>query len=95
MRSRYTAYTRGHLDYLRKTWHVDNCPQNLTVPAGTNWLGLQIKAVVAGSADEAFGTVEFVARSKLNGRASRLHETSRFERVNGLWVYKDGTLNSR
>jgi uncharacterized protein YchJ len=37
------------------------------------------------SADHS--TVEFIARSKLGGRALRLHETSRFERVNNHWLY--------
>jgi SEC-C motif-containing protein len=36
--------------------------------------------------------VEFVARYKLNGRAFRLHETSRFERVGGRWLYVDGEI---
>ncbi|HMR70993.1 MAG TPA: YchJ family metal-binding protein, partial [Rubrivivax sp.] len=42
--------------------------------------------------DAAHAEVEFVARSKLGGRAQRLHETSRFERRDGRWVYVDGTL---
>jgi len=34
--------------------------------------------------------VEFVARSKSGGRATRLHETSRFVREDGRWLYVDG-----
>ena len=34
--------------------------------------------------------VEFVARSKLAGRASRLHEVSRFVKEDGRWYYLDG-----
>jgi SEC-C motif-containing protein len=34
--------------------------------------------------------VEFVARSRLAGRASRMHETSRFAREHGRWFYVDG-----
>jgi len=37
--------------------------------------------------DAEHGTVEFVARSKLAGRADRLHELSLFERVDGRWLY--------
>jgi len=37
-------------------------------------------------------TVEFVARSKLGGRAQRLHEVSRFVREGGRWYYVDGEL---
>jgi SEC-C motif-containing protein len=36
--------------------------------------------------------VEFVARSKLGGRAHRLHETSRFVRDAGRWFYRDGDV---
>jgi len=36
--------------------------------------------------------VEFVARYKLNGRAFRLHEVSRFARVDGRWLYVDGEI---
>jgi SEC-C motif-containing protein len=42
--------------------------------------------------DDDHATVEFVARSKLGGRAHRLHETSRFERVDRRWLYVDGDL---
>jgi len=33
------------------------------------------------------GIVEFVARSKLGGRAHRLHEVSEFVREGGRWFY--------
>ena len=43
--------------------------------------------------DADHATVEFVARSKLGGRAHRLHEVSRFERIDGRWYYRDGDLS--
>jgi SEC-C motif domain protein len=36
--------------------------------------------------------VEFVARSKQGGRATRLHEVSRFVREGGRWYYLDAAL---
>jgi SEC-C motif domain protein len=36
--------------------------------------------------------VEFVARSRLAGRAHRLHERSRFAHEHGRWFYVDGDL---
>jgi SEC-C motif-containing protein len=42
--------------------------------------------------DDDHATVEFVARSKLGGKAQRLHETSRFVREGGCWFYVDGDL---
>ena len=37
-------------------------------------------------------TVEFVARSKLGGRAHRLHEISEFILEEGRWTYLRGEL---
>ncbi len=37
-------------------------------------------------------TVEFVARYKVNGRAHRLHEVSRFVLEDGRWFYLDGSF---
>ena len=93
MRSRYTAYTLGRLDYVRATWHPATCPAELHAVPGLRWLGLQIKRVTGGSERDATGTVEFVARSKLGGRAERLHETSTFERIDGRWVYCRGDMH--
>jgi SEC-C motif-containing protein len=54
------------------------------------WLGLDVRMHTVQGAEHA--TVEFVARSKLGGRAQRLHETSRFVREEGRWFYVDGDL---
>lgn len=92
MRSRYCAYAIGHLEYLRQTWHPSTRPAELEpMPAGLRWLGLELRAHRPDGPDGA--TVEFVARSKLGGRAHRLHETSRFVREGGQWWYLDGLLH--
>jgi SEC-C motif-containing protein len=93
MRSRYTAYARERLDYVRATWHPKTCPSELRPVPGLRWIGLQIRRVEAGGPQDTIGTVEFVARSKLGGRAARLHETSSFERVDGRWVYCHGHVH--
>jgi SEC-C motif domain protein len=89
MRSRYSAFVRDDLDYLLATWHARTRPASLTPnPAGTKWLGLEVRRHAVIDADHA--TVEFVARHKLGGRAGRLHEISRFVREAGRWFYVDG-----
>jgi SEC-C motif-containing protein len=45
--------------------------------------------------DAEHAIVEFVARYKIGGRAHRLHETSRFVRVDGHWLYTDGDIHPR
>lgn len=94
MRSRYTAYVLGLADYLLATWHPSTRPAAIEPdPPGLRWLGLEVKRSAQPDADHA--SVEFVARSKLGGRAHRLHETSRFVREDGRWLYVDGDLHER
>lgn len=95
MRSRYTAYTLGRVDYLTQTWHPDTCPSRLDVDEQRQWLGLRIKNVVAGGPGDETGSVEFVARFKVNGRAHRLHEISRFRCVDGRWYYLDAAVSDQ
>ena len=89
MRSRYSAFVLGLSDYLLKTWHPQTRPAQLEPsPPGLIWIGLEVRSHV--QLDERHATVEFVARSKLGGRATRMHEISRFERLDGRWIYVDG-----
>ncbi|MEO6184735.1 MAG: YchJ family metal-binding protein [Steroidobacteraceae bacterium] len=89
MRSRYSAYARGEIPYLLDTWHPQTRPARLeSTPPDMHWLGLDVRRHV--QLDENHATVEFVALSKRGGRASRLHEISRFERLGGRWLYIDG-----
>jgi SEC-C motif-containing protein len=92
MRSRYSAYVLGLESYLFATWHPSTRPAALELDAvpRPQWLGLAVKAHT--HLDETHATVEFIARYKLNGRAFKLHETSRFERVDGCWLYVDGEI---
>lgn len=93
MRSRYTAYTLLREDYLLATWHASTRPSKLglaeDLPA--KWLGLEVKR--HEQQDEQHAIVEFVARYKVNGRAHRLHEVSRFVREDGRWFYVDGEIS--
>ena len=92
MRSRYTAYTLHREDYLLATWHPTTRPASLDLAndVQTKWLGLEVKRHEQQDADHAI--VEFIARYKVNGRAHRLHEVSRFVRENGSWLYLDGEI---
>jgi SEC-C motif-containing protein len=93
MRSRYAAFVLDRRDYLLASWHASTRPAALDAPEpGLKWLGLDVKRSAMQDADH--GSVEFVARSKLGGRAHRLHETSRFVREGGAWFYVDGDLRN-
>ena len=93
MRSRYTAYTLLNEDYLLATWHTSTRPSSLGFEkeSPTKWIGLEVKRHVQQDADHAI--VEFVARYKVNGRAHRLYEVSRFVREDGRWYYVDGVVD--
>lgn len=92
MRSRYVAFVLDLRAYLLASWHASTRPADLEAPEpGLKWLGLDVKRAAMQDADH--GSVEFIARSKLGGRAHRLHEVSRFVREAGEWFYVDGDLS--
>jgi SEC-C motif-containing protein len=95
MRSRYTAFTLKDEAYLLTSWHPSTRPETLDLDnePTQQWIGLQIKRHESTGTDSAI--VEFVARYRINGRAHRLHETSRFAREEGQWRYVDGTLHEQ
>ncbi|MDC0768912.1 YchJ family protein [Streptomyces sp. HD] len=86
MRSRYSAFVKGDAAYLLRTWHPRTRPARLDLDPGMRWTGLEILAAGDGTAFHTTGTVEFRA----SYRGGSLHELSRFERVDGAWVYVDG-----
>lgn len=90
MRSRYAAFVRGDAAHLLATWHASTRPTSIDFEAGVKWLGLEVKR--HQSIDDAHAEVEFVARSRQQGRGQRLHERSRFVREDGHWLYVDGDL---
>lgn len=97
MRSRFTAFARGHTDYLdatRQGSHLVGSPAGRNPPeasAGPRWLHLEIVDTVAGRATDTKGEVEFIATFVENGKPARLRERSRFEKIGGRWLYLDGT----
>jgi SEC-C motif domain protein len=91
MRSRYSAYALGDLDYLWRTWHPRTRPHTLT-RSDEVWTGLQILDVAAGQRGDEEGVVEFRAhfRRAAGVRDGLLHERSTFAVRAGRWFYLDG-----
>ena len=90
MRSRYCAFVLEDAGYLLATWHPSTRPPQVGFEPGVKWLGLDVREHRVLDATHA--EVEFVARSRLAGRAQRLHERSRFVREDGRWFYLDGEM---
>ncbi len=88
MRSRYSAYVLGLEEYLLNTWHPNTRPQALNLKQDrTQWLGLEVKRF---DPNDEQAIVEFIARYKINGKAGKMQETSRFKRIATRWFYVDG-----
>ena len=87
MRSRYVAYALRREAYLLATWHASTRPASLELEQQPQprWIGLAVKRHVM--LDDAHAIVEFVARYKIDGRAYKMQETSRFVREQGRWFY--------
>ena len=94
MRSRYTAFALCNESYLLATWHPSTRPKSVLFEPNQKWLGLKIMQAKQTSADNA--EVEFIARYRIGGAsAARLHEHSRFVKVQDRWFYVDGDVIQR
>jgi SEC-C motif-containing protein len=98
MRSRYTAFVRGAIDYLIET-HDASTRDSVDRASiarwsrETEWRGLEIVATVRGGEEDDDGIVEFIARGATRGKAFAQRERSRFRRVDGAWFYLDGKVS--
>jgi SEC-C motif-containing protein len=89
MRSRYSAFSTGEVQYLLDTQRLDGVSREQLEAsvASTRWLGL---SVLHSSSAGDEGEVEFIARYKDAQGLGQLHERSRFRREQGRWLYVGG-----
>lgn len=93
MRSRYSAFSTGNVEYLLRSWHAEKRPSQLDLPENTHWFGLEITESSEPEelvASDNKGLVTFKARFKENNEWFDLIETSEFERQGDHWFYLDG-----
>ena len=97
MRSRYSAYALGEVDYLIATTHPD-FRQRLSLDSllehhqNTRWLKLTIHEHSSGQPGDTQDTVRFSALFVEQGQYGRLIEHSNFKQENGRWYYCDGQV---
>ena len=89
MRSRFSAYAVGDVDYVRRSWHPTTCPPDLVLDADVRWYRLDVLATTRGAVGDTAGTVEFRAFYREPGGAGSQHEVSRFVREGAQWFYLD------
>lgn len=97
MRSRYTAFSLGAVDYLIGTTAPENRnPEDAEILTEqvkcTNWIGLDILATQQGEKGDATGMVEFEARFEADEQSGVLREHSNFRCDNNQWYYVDGDV---
>jgi SEC-C motif-containing protein len=94
MRSRYSAYVLGNIDYIEKTMCSPasddfNTEESKQWAERVEWLGLEIlqsKRIP----NKPQGTVTFIARYKDHAKEGAIAEKSFFIKKSGQWFYSHG-----
>src|SRR5262245_1127525 len=95
MRSRYSAYARGEIDWIVDSQVAEG--RQFTDRRATEewsrksvWKGLEIVETKDGGPDDDEGFVEFKARYELGGEDVTHHEIATFRKEDGRWRFVDG-----
>ncbi|ANJ27292.1 YchJ family protein [Agromyces aureus] len=89
MRSRFTAFAIGDVEYLLATWHPSTRPPALDLDRDLRWTRLDILRTEQGGPLDRDGVVEFAAHYRHAGERGVQQEVSTFVREQGRWYYVD------
>jgi len=98
MRSRYTAFVIGAVDYLMATRHPDFIRKNEAeeirswIKDVTSWDKLEIIVTEKGQPSDKLGYVGFNVFFQQDGQEEVMFEYSRFRKCDGRWLYEAGDL---
>lgn len=97
MRSRYSAFVFGLVDYLFETTHPSHRSKTLKEEIaftckGLAWTGLSVLETWQGGLSDKVGKVSFRATFVQEGREGVHVEHSRFKRFGKAWMYVDGKV---
>lgn len=99
MRSRFSAFATNNEPYLLASWHPSTRPETLELDPQLRWYRLDILGTTGGVFDTR-STVEFAAYYRStpstpdDARVKGVQrENSRFEKVDGEWLYVDGEVS--
>ncbi|WP_319371715.1 YchJ family protein [uncultured Ilyobacter sp.] len=92
MRSRYTAYTIGDIDYILETHDPETVSDIsrdtvLAWSESSKWQGLEIVNIKSGKVRDKKGIVEFKVYYTVEEKNQVHHERSQFIKTKGRWYY--------
>ena len=95
MRSRYVAFVRNNLDYIKKTMHGQALAEyeqgaRIGWSSKDHWQKLEIVCTESGEANDHTGSVTFKASYSRDGQTHIMHEISQFEKIDDRWFYCSG-----
>lgn len=98
MRSRFSAYALGKVDYLLATTAESeraklDRDELIQYCRTIRCVSLKILSAELGGPEDETGTVKFHASLQVQGKRQLHSELSRFSREAGAWVYVDGDTN--
>jgi SEC-C motif-containing protein len=96
MRSRYSAFVKAEIEYLKKTLAPES-RSDFDIAATKKWAeqaqwkGLKIMSTSGGGPEDSKGIVEFVATYVIEGEGVDHHEVSKFRKTDsGQWYFVEG-----
>ncbi len=97
MRSRYTAFVKGDIKYIYDTIDPDKRKDfdEKSIEdwsKKSQWKGLTIVNTSSGQEKDSSGTVEFIARYKLEDGTREHHEVAKFDKKDDQWYFVDGDM---
>jgi SEC-C motif-containing protein len=97
MRSRYSAYAKAEIEYLRESLLPDQ--RSDFDPGSTRqwaeaakWQEFEILKTEGGGAEDEEGRIEFTATFLQDGAQRVHHELSTFKKVEGRWYLENGEM---
>ncbi|MBK22711.1 MAG: hypothetical protein CME70_01790 [Halobacteriovorax sp.] len=97
MRSRYSAFVKGEIDYIYDSHNPDtrgevNKDEIKTWSENSEWQGLDILDVQKGQESDEVGRVEFVAHYAVEEEELDHQEVADFIKKDGRWYFHDGVI---
>ncbi len=100
MRSRYTAYVRANIPYLKssltkKSRKDFDAKGSKAWAEGVEWQGLKVVSTKQGTPSDDEGVVEFIVTYRQEGSMIEHHEVAHFKRdEKEHWKYDDGDIRT-